>query len=321
MKKNFTTDTQRNVLRLAAFTSLIFGTVITLSPKMLLSLLYANTEMEIMSFGLWHFYGIALASLGIGYFIASKSPANNWQFVLIGFFMKLFGSYLFIKGVITQEYEPLFGTVLLCGMLVWLIPFYLILEDAFSEHAKENFNFNRFREIVGFVKTSQDDNLIELSHEKNVLLVFVRQFGCAFSKETVKQIGKIDKLIKKKNLEVVFVHMSDHEEAEKFFKKYYPHSVKHISDPGRTLYRGFNLKRGNLSELYSVNMFFKSIYLLLFKGLTFSKVEGDELQLGGLFVLSKGHIIYTEKATSREYSYKLKKISHHNSTEAEGQLV
>lgn len=321
MKTFTTTDTQRNVLRLAAFTSLIFGTVITLSPKMVLGILYVNSTLEGMSLGFWHFYGIVLAVLGIGYFIASKEPESNWQFVLIGFLMKLFGSYIFLKGIILGDYSLGFGLFLLATTAFWLVPFYSILTGAFSKETQESFDTSRFKEIVKRVRTSQNDNLIELSYERNVLLVFIRDFGCAFGKDTIRKIAKIDSMIKKNNLEIVFVHMSDHEEADKFFKRYYPYPVKHISDPGRSLYKGFNLKRGNFSELYSVRMFFKAIYLLLFKGLTFTETHSDSLQLGGLFVLSHGRVVYTEKAKSRDYNYKIKVISHPDYPEAEGHLA
>jgi len=51
--------------------------------------------------------------------------------------------------------------------------------------------------------------LLELSRSNNILLVFLRHFGCVFCKEAMKDIANIKWDIRSKGVELVFVHMAD----------------------------------------------------------------------------------------------------------------
>lgn len=309
MKTIINKDIEKNVLRLAAFNAIILGTLITLSPKIFLGLFGSDLVALTTLFEFWHIYGIMLGVLGIGYLIASVDPQSNWQFVLVGFLFNLLSSYVFVKAIYLESLPIGLLSLLLFSSFVWLVPFYLVLVNVFDENTREVVSVHNTKDSLRFARTSLNENLIELSFEKNILLVFVREFGCAFCKETIKELAHIESIIKKRNLEVVFVHMSDHEDADNFFAKYFGQPVRHISDPGRSLYKSFNLKRGNFKEIYGVKTFFKSIYLMLFKGYGFGSQEGDGLQLGGAFLLSNGKVVFQDKAISRDYRFNIKKLN------------
>lgn len=304
-----THDIQRNVLRIAAFTSVILGTIITLSPSFVLGIFQADVLDQNPLYEFFQIYGIMISILGVGYIIASVDPEVHWQFVLSGLLFKLFSSYIFIKSMLLESLDINFLAVLLAYNLIWVAPFYFILSNIFQENTKEMTSPLVTKDLLKYVKTSTDENLIELSHSQNILLVFVRQFGCAFCQETVSELAKMDRALKAKDLEVVYVHMSDQEYADEFFGNFYDAPVRHIADPSRTLYKTFNLKRGTFREIFSIRSFFRSIYLVMFKGFAFGAQEGDGMQLGGAFLISKGQILFSEEAKRKDYVFDIKKIN------------
>jgi peroxiredoxin len=173
-----------------------------------------------------------------------------------------------------------------------------MLHAAYDEFSKEDSPPKQFSDLVRFVRTSQNKTLVELSRNQNVLLVFIRQFGCTFCRETVSEMAKLETAIVGKNLTLVFVHMSDPAYGDEFFTKYYDHPVHHISDPGRALYKSLNLRRGTPNQVFGPMTLIRGVYAGLIKGHGVGEVEGDYLQLGGIFVLSEGQIVFEQKAKS-----------------------
>lgn len=136
-------------------------------------------------------------------------------------------------------------------------------------------------------------------------MVFIRHFGCTFCRETVSEIAKIEEAITGRKLTLVFVHMSDPSYGDEFFSKYYDHPVHHISDPGRNLYKSLNLKRGSLYQVFGPMTWIRGVYAAIFKGHGLGELEGDSLQLGGLFILKKGQIVFEQKANSASQMFQL----------------
>jgi hypothetical protein len=208
----------------------------------------------------------------------------------------LMGTFVFGKAIINSSLPVLFASILFLSAFIWLWPFYNILQSAYAEILEEDSPAKQFSDLVRFVRTSKGKTLLELSNEQNVLLVFVRHFGCTFCRETVSEIAKIESAIIGRKLTVVFVHMSDPAYGDVFFSKYYDHPVHHISDPSRALYKSLNLRRGTINQLLGPMAWVRGIYAGIFKGHGLGEFEGDSMQLGGIFILSKGQIIFEKKA-------------------------
>lgn len=295
MKSLFTLEINQKILKGAAYYSVLWGLVITLIPKVILQLFHVDT-IEAVEF--WQFFGMSLGVSGIGYYIASSDPGKYWPNVLVGFLGSLLGTFIFAKALATGHLPILFSTLLLLSTAVWIFPFYFILQAAYEENTMEESPPKQFHDLLNFVRTSQNKTLSELSANQNVLLVFVRHFGCTFCRETVSEMAKIDKAIIGKKLTLVFVHMSDPSYGDEFFSKYYDHPVHHIADPGRNLYKSLNLKRGSLYQLFGPMTWIRGVYAAIFKGHGLGEFEGDSLQLGGVFILSRGQIVFEQKAKS-----------------------
>ena len=302
MKSLFTLEVNQKILRASAYYSILWGIIITLIPRMILQ--FFNVDSIVFT-EFWQFFGVIVAVSGVGLFIASSDPGKHWAIILVSFFGNLLGSLVFAKALLTGHLPIAFSAVLLASTAIWTIPFYYILLFVYDENTMEESPPKQFHDLINFVRTSQNKTLYELSLEQNVLLVFVRHFGCTFCRETVSEIAKIEQIIAGKKLTLVFVHMSDPSYGDDFFSKYYDHPVHHISDPGRSLYKSLNLKRGSLYQLFGPMTWIRGLYAAVFKGHGLGEFEGDTLQLGGLFILKKGQIVFEQKANCASQMFQL----------------
>lgn len=141
------------------------------------------------------------------------------------------------------------------------------------------------------VMTFHKKNLIELSYNKKVMLVFLRHFGCSFCREALADIRDLDANKNSKNVEIVLIHMSTPEIAEEYFKKYSLDHLDQISDPECKLYESFGLFKANFNQLFGFRSWIRGIETGLIKGHGWGKQLGDGFQMPGIFTLSKGKIV------------------------------
>lgn len=302
MKNMFTFETNQKILKVSGVLSILLGFVIAFFPKIILQSFGVEIPNAIE---LWQVSGFLVAAIGVGFYVASQDSNRYWLMVLVGFIANLLISLLFLKAIVTGSLPFLFATVLFIYSAVWLVPFYCILQEAYDDFIKEDSPPKQFSDLIRFARTSQNKTLLELSNQQNVLLVFVRHFGCTFCRETVSEMAKIDQAITGKKLLVVFVHMSDRSYGDEFFSKYYDHPVHHVSDPGRALYKSLNLRRGSIYQLFGPMTWIRGIYAGLFKGHGLGEFEGDSMQLGGVFILSHGQIVFEQKAESASHLFQI----------------
>ncbi|MDF1697127.1 MAG: SelL-related redox protein [Saprospiraceae bacterium] len=139
--------------------------------------------------------------------------------------------------------------------------------------------------------TNRNRNLEEASFEKPVLLVFLRHFGCIFCREAMKDIGSKRKEWEEKNINVVLVHMSDNETAEKYFKKYGIPNIEHISNPTCSLYASFGLTKGSASQLFGLKNWIRGFEVSVIKGTPIGLRQiGDGFQMPGVFLIAEGEV-------------------------------
>lgn len=139
--------------------------------------------------------------------------------------------------------------------------------------------------------TNKGRSLEEASQEKPVLLVFLRHFGCVFCREAMKDIGRKKKEWKEKNVNIILVHMSDNETAEKYFKRYGIPNVEHISNPSCDLYASFGLTKGSASQLFGLKNWIRGFEVTVVKGTPLGLRQiGDGFQMPGVFLIVDGEI-------------------------------
>lgn len=295
----------KKVLRFAAYYNVLWGVIITLGPAFILRSFGVELYNGMV---FWQILGMFTAVMGVGLYIASSDSDRYWPNVLVGLITSVMATFLFAKALITGSLPVPFSLFLLLSNAIWILPFYGILNASWENSIKEDSPPKKFHDLIKVARTSLGVSLSELSEKENVLLVFVRQFGCTFCRETVGEMAKLEKGIAGKNLTLVFVHLSDHAFADEFFSHYFNHPVHHISDPTRSLYKSLNLKRGSFFELFGPKVLLRGLYAGVFKGHGLGRIEGDWLQLGGVFVLSRGQVVFEEKAGCASHRYNLNNI-------------
>lgn len=158
-----------------------------------------------------------------------------------------------------------------------------------------------YKEII----VNTGENLHDLSHQRPVMLVFLRHFGCIFCREALYDLAQRKDRIDTKNVELVFVHMASNEIADSYFKEFYLEGVKHISDPDCELYAKYGLVKGSFSQLFGLNTWVRGFETRK-KGIrwTMEKI-GDSLQMPGIFLITNGQLrnSYVHKTVSDKPNY------------------
>ena len=132
--------------------------------------------------------------------------------------------------------------------------------------------------------------LLERSKRKPVLLVFLRHLGCAFCREALADLSRRRRDIEKLGAEIVLVHMAEPGQWAPFIAKYGLQDALAISDPGKELYRAFELKRGTLRQLLGLKVWLRGIGAGIFQGHWQGIPKGDPWQMPGAFLLKDGEV-------------------------------
>jgi len=299
-------NSAQNILKVSSVFSLFWGLLFIFSPGSFSTA--GSIVLPITSAAFVVLTGIVYLLNSLILYIASFDKARHWLAILLVSFIDLAVTCLFLYFTVNSYYDLLPGSLLCLIHLVKYLALLGVLNAAYEENTFEESAPKKFNDLLGIVRTSQNKSLLELSNEKKVLLVFVRHFGCTFCRETVSEFAKIDDMIAEKNYHLVFVHMSDTDFGNQFFSQYYKHPVHHISDPAKLLYRSLNLKRGTFLQLFGPMTWVRGIYAGLFKGNGLGEVEGDSLQLGGLFILDQGKIVFEHRSKSASQQFQLKAL-------------
>jgi peroxiredoxin len=141
------------------------------------------------------------------------------------------------------------------------------------------------------MKTNKGNNLYDLSMQHGVLVVFLRHFGCAFCREALHELGEQKKSLVKSGVKLVFVHMSDDETADLFFKKMGLGGIEHVSDIQSKYYSKFGLVKASFNQLFGLNNFIRGFTSGAFLGrYGIANIAGDAFQMPGVFAIAQGQI-------------------------------
>jgi len=144
---------------------------------------------------------------------------------------------------------------------------------------------------LSLLKTNEGNNILDLSSESPVLLVFLRHFGCIFCKESLYDISKLQQNFSKKNIKIVFVHMSDYATAETYFEKYNLFDIEHVSDEECKIYATFGLIKGSFSQLFGLKTWIRGFEVISTKQIFGISQIGDGFQMPGIFLIKNGEVV------------------------------
>ena len=149
-------------------------------------------------------------------------------------------------------------------------------------------------DLLGGTKTESGANMLALLDERPLLVVFLRHFGCAFTRETIHDVAKAVPSLDRRGVRPLFVHMGSPERARPFFRRYGIADVERVSDPEMRLYRApvFNLLKSTaLPHFFGAQAYLRLAKRALWRYGQGSAGKEDPTQLPGVFFL-KDRAIY-----------------------------
>ncbi len=279
------------VLRGAALYNLIWGTWVILLPNHLFDL----TGIDRPNYpGIWQCVGMIVGVYGIGYWIAARDFVRHWPIVLVGLIGKILGPIGFLQSAVTGLLPWSWSLTILFNDVVWWLPFTAMLYIAVKFHnapKSDELESPIVETVSRRTMVSNGQNLWELGLQQKLLLIFVRHAGCTFCRETLVELkGKLPGLQSQKITPVV-VHLGTQDDGQRMLDRAGLQATLHVSNPNADLYRAYELKRGQLSQLLGPRVWWRGFQSAILKGHGTGPLVGDGFQLGGAFLVENGRII------------------------------
>ncbi len=247
---------------------------------------------------LWRTLGLISGALGVAFLIAAKDPIRNWLIVLLGLVKSLVAGVIVGIAISAGELPLVCGVLLVIDDIVWIAPFGFILWAAIRAHAgipPSRSSPYTVAEAASVYPLSSGETLLEASGERPLVLVFLRHFGCTFTRQILRGLQDLEQQAASNNSRLILVHMlRSGEEID-----YLGHNsdVPRIADPRCELYRSFGLGKGGFLELFGPHVWWRGA-ISVFKGCGVGHLAGDGLQMPGAFVFHQGKIIHSQPARS-----------------------
>ncbi len=282
----------RAILTTAAMYHLGWGLIAAFIPGRLLAWMVSGSQVNAFSLQI---VGIVTFCLGIAYALASFDPFRQWVVSTAGFIFSLLCSLAFWVGLQTGTADPAFLPVVLTNWIIWVpmfsIVLYLIYLNSYRTDDLLIQTFSSKEYSLDLFDTTKGENLLDLTKEGKVLLVFLRHFGCPFCKDTMDHIADVRKEFERCSTRLVLVYMVSPEEGQEHLQAHGLDDLDQISDTESILYKKFRLRKGRVSELFGAKALARFASLLLSKGYTIGKEVGDSMQMPGVFLLHRGEIL------------------------------
>jgi thiol-disulfide isomerase/thioredoxin len=141
------------------------------------------------------------------------------------------------------------------------------------------------------METNRNNNLEVLSFEQPVMLIFLRNFGCAFCREALSDISSFREHLESNGIALVLVHLNEDDIARKYLKRYDLLDVERIEDRHMRFYADFGLVKGNFNQLFGLQNWIRGFESAVIKGHGLNIPLDDVYQMPGVFLIDKGKIV------------------------------
>jgi len=248
---------------------------------------------------IWQSVGMIVGVYGIGYLIAASNPIRHWPIVLVGFLGKFLGPFGFIKAV-SSGALPLSSTwITITNDLIWWIPFTLILwktlQAKFGKPLTRKHPYSP-AEAAEVYQLSSGETLAEAAQQQTVVIVFLRHFGCTFTRQILRGLEELKTQAKRNDARLVLVHMLQRGDETEYLAASNS-DIPRIADPNCELYRAFGLGKAGPFELFGPQVWLRGA-VALFKGCGVGHLAGDGMQMPGAFLYKDEKILRSQPAKS-----------------------
>jgi hypothetical protein len=247
---------------------------------------------------MWQGVGVVMGVFGIGLLLAAKNPIHHWMIILTGWVKFTLGIVGFATALFHHEIPLRSLWMMGADDLIWWGPFAAILWACLRAHTgvpptrSEPFSIE---EAANSYFLSNGKTLAEASESKLLALVFLRHFGCTFTRQILRGLENIQREATAHGAELVLVHMLQSGKETAFLGE--RSGVARIADPRCELYRAFGLGKGGFLELFGPHVWWRGA-VSIFKGCGVGHLAGDGLQMPGVFLFRDGQIISSQRARS-----------------------
>lgn len=242
--------------------------------------------------------GLIYGGLGIGLVIAAKDPMRHWIIILLGLIKSLAAIVLVGAALVEGDLPTTAAPFLAVNDLIWIAPFGFMLWSAVRVHAGIPLSRSQpysVPEAAEAYSLSSGQTLAMASDEKPLVLVFLRHFGCTFTRQILRGLQELESQAKRNNATLVLVHMLQSGGEIKYLG--HNPDIPRIADPRCELYRAFGLGKGGFVELFGPQVWWRGA-ISVFKGCGVGHLAGDGLQMPGAFVFHKGKVLSAQPAHS-----------------------
>lgn len=254
--------------------------------------------------------GLFVALLGAATIVASRDPARHWPIIAMGLAAKVVVPIGALREWMQGAIPARAFAAVLANDVIWWIPFTMLLWRAARAFAAGDIPRSPLRyaprDAMARALSNDGISLLELSNDKPRLVVFLRHGGCTFCKEALDDLRLQRRRIEATGAAIVLVHMGMPEAGDAILERGRGglEDVSLISDPLRQLYQSFALEQGSFGALFGPRVIWRGLAATL-HGHFMGPIEGDGLQLPGVFVVSKGAIVgaYRHKTAADRPDY------------------
>ena len=148
-------------------------------------------------------------------------------------------------------------------------------------------------EVAQEFELSDGLSLDAASQQQPVALVFMRHFGCTFTRQLLRGLEQLKEDADRNGSRLVLVHMLKSGQESRYLGS--DPGVSSIADPKCRLYRAFGLGKGGLFELFGPKVWVAGMRAI-FQGCGVGRLAGNGLQMPGAFVFHQGEIIAAQRA-------------------------
>ena len=269
-----------NLLRLAG-TSLIFSAIYAFSK-------HGWTPHEVID-------DCALAAFGLAVMAVAHRAIQAWALFLFGAAMS---AIILVAGALDWWSRG--------GLVICLISFTWVLIEAYCSFVGcQRVVSPAVQKLALRSKTQYGVTLDELTKLTPVLLVFLRQTGCTFCRETLRDLSEQREAIEAEGVRIVVVFMAVETKAGQILARYGLEDINRVSDPHQHVYRAFGLARGRLMALIGPRVLWRG-FLGLLRGLGWAPPSNEDgFQMPGVFLLFHGEVLraYRHQSAAERPNY------------------
>ena len=244
----------------------------------------------------WRILGLVSGAFGVGFLMAACRPLRHWPIVLAGFVKFVVVVVVCIAAVAVGEMP--WRTLWLFALddMLWLSPFAAMLWAAMQAHLGRPPTREvplTVAEAAGIYPLSSGETLAEASRGQTLALVFLRHFGCTFTRQLLRGLQDLEAEAQRRGARLVLVHMLQRGGETEYLGQ--QGGVARIADPQCELYRAFGLGKGGFFELLGPIVWIRG-FVAFFHGCGVGHLAGDGLQMPGAFLFRDGRVLAAQPA-------------------------